>query len=83
MDLVFRLHIAVLGNARVDADAGAVKGHGGQPGVSQGLAGAPDSNGPGARPAPNLLALLVAQCVKVTDAGHGLADMTNLVGFDT
>ena len=82
VDFVFGLDVAVLGDADVDADRRLVDVGPIEPGVGDGLVGAVDADAAGPGAAAQFLLLLIAQLVEVADAGHGRADVANLVGRD-
>ena len=77
VDLVLCLHIAVFRRANVDAYARTVASGEINARVFQRVASAKDADGTSARAAPQFLALLVAQRIKVAHTCIGLAYMAD------
>ena len=80
VDFVFRLDVAVLGHADVNADPRAVDVLPVEARIGHRLVGAIDADAAGAGAAADLLALLVAQLVEIANPRQGGAEIAGFVG---
>ena len=83
VDLVLGLDIAVLGDAKVDADAGLIDLIPVEPRVAEGFAGAEDRDGSDAGSVAEFLPLLPFSGIEVADASGVLAHVADVDHGDT